>query len=511
MEVTIKSKFMSKEILEKRKQMIENENLHIKDKLSKEAFKTLYKKYGSGFIERDFAGFFLDIDEVRYYNLDTEKSAETIILSYEYISNEEFEIIRNQVVEAYNLKHGEKRTSEEILEMYDNFSGRLSIKLFLEEILGIRGNIIKNFKKGDIKNGKINFDAKPGEYNTFHKKKAEIPMYILNPDYLYELRKKLYLEANLRVGDSISYEQIKTLNKEFCPDLPEMVFAEKAIDVLANSYNRLKATKPKNPINGLVFQNVSIPEEYLKELANKIAILHKLEAGQLLKREDFYDYYNKYGGILSKKSFAILVLEMTDKGYSDLIENEVLKSVTILKSRKETNFDALSRKIVIEKELHYGDMLKYEPFKEIHQLYSPNVPEFLFAERVFGIKSYGLQNMKYNNGRSRINLRLPSAKELKELQKRVIVENNIHINDKLDYKEVERLHRIYGGILPIKMFAIEILGLDRQSFVRIKNHEEKKAFALFNLEISHSEIEKIKEKIIVESDLQKPRNLHLKR
>ena len=47
--------------------------------------------------------------------------------------------------------------------------------------------------------------------------------------------------------------------------------------------------------------------------------------------------------------------------------------------------------------------------------------------------------MKYNNGYSRINLKLPSKEEFKALQKKVILENGIHIYDKLDYKEVERL------------------------------------------------------------------------
>lgn len=513
MEVTIKSKFASEEILEKRRQMINNEKLHIKDEISKKTFKNLYKKYGQGFDEIDFAWGFLDIDQLRYSNIESGKTEKTPILVYEYVSNEEFENIRNEVIQAYNLKHGEKRTSEEILEMYHKFGGRLSIGLFLEEILGIRSSIIKNFKKGDVKNGKINFDSKPGEYNTFYKKKPDIPMYVLNPDYIYELRKKLFSEANLRVGDSISYEQLQALDKEYCPDLPEIVFAQKVIGMQTNSFNALKNHKSKNPINELVFQDVDIPNEYIKEITDKIAILHKLEAGQLLEREKFYDFYDKYGGILSRQKFATLVLEISNKSYSDMI-NESSKSITILSSREKTDFNALSKKIVKAEKLHHGDWIKYEQFKEIHQKYAPNVSEFLFAEKVLEIKSHCLESMKYNGSRSRIYLKLPNSNELKKLQKKVIIENNIHINDELDYKEVERLYGIYGGILPIKMFAIEILGIDKQSFLRIKRDEykedkTKKAFALFNLVIPRSEIEKIKQKVILAANLQDPRELTL--
>ena len=82
MEATIKSKFVSEEILEKRKQMIKKEKLHIQEGLFKEKFENLYNKYGLGFSEKDFAWAFLDIDETNYYNLEKMKNIRTIILSY---------------------------------------------------------------------------------------------------------------------------------------------------------------------------------------------------------------------------------------------------------------------------------------------------------------------------------------------------------------------------------------------------------------------------------------------
>ena len=38
MELSVRSKFMSEEVLEKRRQMIETEKLHINDKITKETF-----------------------------------------------------------------------------------------------------------------------------------------------------------------------------------------------------------------------------------------------------------------------------------------------------------------------------------------------------------------------------------------------------------------------------------------------------------------------------------------
>ena len=80
METAIRSKFASKEILEKRKQMIKKEKLHIKDELSKYEFENLYNMYGSGFSKKNFAWSFLDIDEVKYNNFQKEKITSTTIL-----------------------------------------------------------------------------------------------------------------------------------------------------------------------------------------------------------------------------------------------------------------------------------------------------------------------------------------------------------------------------------------------------------------------------------------------
>jgi len=510
MGLTIRSKFMSEEILKKRRQIIEKEKLHIQDELSKEEFENLYSKYGSGFDEKDFAWAFFDIDEAKFYNLEKRKIKKASILSYEYVSNEEFANIRDQVIKSYDLKHGDRRPYKEILENFDEFGGRLSICLFLEEILGIKGSTIKDFRKGNTANGTINFDSKPGEYNTFYKKSPKMPMYVLNPDYIYELRRRLFLEADSHIGDSVSYSKIQKLNEEYSPEFPENAFAQKVMGIGANSYNHFKQTKIENTTNEIMFQDVDIPIEYVKALTDKIAILYKLEAGQLLEREKFQELYDRFGDILSRKLFAVLVLEMQSKKYIDTIEKKLYESTTILKSRKKTDFSALGEKIVREKGLHHGDKLGYNEFKIIHELYAPNAQEPVFAEKALGIaKKPSFERMKYNGSHARIRLKLPTAEELKELQKKVILETGIKINDKLDYKEVERLHEIYGGILPIKMFATKVLGICSQSFIRIKNHSDKRAMALFNLVIPRSEIEKIREKIRLENNLPELKELTL--
>lgn len=50
---SLKSKYKSNEILQRRTEMINKEKLHIKDGISYERFLNLYNKYGEGFDEKN--------------------------------------------------------------------------------------------------------------------------------------------------------------------------------------------------------------------------------------------------------------------------------------------------------------------------------------------------------------------------------------------------------------------------------------------------------------------------
>ena len=89
MELSLQSKYKSKQILARRNEMIEAEKLHIKDKIGLEQFKKLYIKYGNELEEKEFAYAFLDIDDIKYTILARGKNSETTILSKQYIPKEE--------------------------------------------------------------------------------------------------------------------------------------------------------------------------------------------------------------------------------------------------------------------------------------------------------------------------------------------------------------------------------------------------------------------------------------
>ena len=333
MELSLQSKYKRREILAKRREIIEKEKLHIKDLIDPEEFSRLYSIYGSEFEQKEFAYAFLDIDNARYDTLIRGKKVS--ILSREYIPKEEFKSIREKLIDIYDLKAVSYNSS---IELYENFGQRLSFKLFSEEVLGIDEKTLKsrNLKRSPNREIPVNFDIEPGEYATSHSEAEEMLMYVLNPEYILNLRKRVIYEEGLHIGESIDYEKFSELYAKYGKDMSEDVFSQEVLDINARSLGRMKGPKK---FSTAILQNVEIPERYITTLRDKIAMLNKLEGGQLLEYTKLQEFHRKYARELLERDFAINVLEVESESYRFLPAG-INSSVTILKSR-ETNFEAL--------------------------------------------------------------------------------------------------------------------------------------------------------------------------
>lgn len=276
MELSLQSKYKSKQILAKRNEMIEAEKLHIKDKIDLEQFKKLYIKYGNELEEKEFAYAFLDIDDIKYTSLAKGKNSETIILSKQYIPKEEFERIREELIEKYDLK---KISYNKGLELYEKFGKVLSFKLFSEEILGIDEKKLKNqnMKRYPDKEIDVDFSIRAGEYAI---SKGDMSMYVLNPEYILEIRNKIIYEEGLHIKESIDYNKFRELYDVYGKSMSEVFFATEVLDIPERSLNNIKGPKKFSTI---ILQNIEIPKKTIENLRNKIAILNKLEGRPIFR------------------------------------------------------------------------------------------------------------------------------------------------------------------------------------------------------------------------------------
>ena len=469
MRLFLQSKFRTPEISTKRTEMIKKEKLHIKDGISYERFQELYNKYGEGLEEKDFAYAFLDIDDLKHATLVNGKSSQTTILAREYVSNEEFQEIRAHLIDGYGLNVVSYNKS---LELYEKFGDKLSFKLFSEEILGIPEKTLKskNLKRYPDREIPVHFEIEPGEFAIVNGTQEEIPMYVLNPLYIKDIRNRIVYEVGMQILQSIDYEKFSELYERYGTDMPEVVFAQEVLDIGARSLNRMKSPKKFSTV---ILQNVEVPKEYIMSLREKIALIHKLEGGQFLEYSKIHEFHKKYGPEFTERYFAVEVLDIINENYRPEGEND---KVAILNTRV-TNYENLRNKIIRELNLHYDDMIDYEMFTNWHQKYAPNMPEVVFAGEILDISKSNFREVKNRNGRARIllNAKLPSKTEIAEIRKRIILENKFRIKDEIEYQQVERLHALHGGIMSIEMFAVDVLLMNQQGFKVIqRDYEENK-------------------------------------
>lgn len=512
MEVSVQSKFKSDKILAKRREMLEKEKLHIKEKISYDTFLDLYNKYGEGLDDVEFAYAFLDVDDVAFKNLRSGKNAEMIILSREYISDKELWQIRIKVIENYGLRDKSMINKKQLMEIYDGVAGRISFRMLAEEILGMPVERARKLRKGAVQDTIISFNNTPGEYCISHKKEKDVPDYY-ETGYIKELREKVIREENLHIEETISYDRLIEIHQKYCPEMPETAFAQEILDLRVSAQNNMKG---KRKLDQAILGNIEITDEYIKTLQNKIILLYKLQPGEVEKYKVMQYIYQKEGHLFTERGFITLFLEVADEYYNSM-KNERSEGAVILKNRT-INYENLRRRIIRENNLHYDDMIQYPEFHELHQRYAPKMPEKTFAQCMLDINHTMLQHIKYNEGRARILLeeKLPTKEELKKLQHEVIIRENLHLEDKINHKQLIKLHEQYGGILSVEMFALEVLAMDKQGFDRIKNpldkdgnENTKNALILTKFKISEAAIEELKEKIMREHNLEEPRKVSL--
>ncbi len=419
----LQKKVSYKTTLKQRQRMIQEENLHIAQEISKEQFQKLYKKYGMGLEQTQFARCFLDIDYDSCYNLREGKIKKARILSKEYVPYQEFLKVQQKVQETYAVVSGESVNYDKIMEMYDNTAGKLSLRMFVEEVLNITQHQLDCIKSNRTKNRKIlrplSFDwqeifeiqtkvvQESGRhmderitlaefeelYNQFGKnldkrlfamKVLQIPSYQvnsfflgrckttrifteynMNPDAICKLREEVILNENLHLEDSISIEDFERLYQKYGGILSEEIFAEEILDISINSVKNMK-----NGGEAPILTDVEIPQEYLAAIREKIILEYNFEQNDMITIEQVRNLYERLGNRLSEKQFIQKVLDTKEYVYGYYKENlekgNLESKISILKNHQTTDFEELRKRVIEKEHLHYGDIKSYKEIEKLH-------------------------------------------------------------------------------------------------------------------------------------------------
>lgn len=548
-----------------RQLMITKEELHISDRVDYQTFLQLYRKYGNGIEEKDFAKYVLDIPYQKHYYLHSGKIKNTPILLREYVSPKEIDKMREQT-RNYILELGITTIGYDLIEaLYKKYGGRLELRMFSEEILGINAHNVETLKSsgyGEVTlyaNSFMNrveirkrqneiilrekmhiddtitleqFEKLYKQYGEgisekdFANKVLQIPqsryirlksgknayttvlsLYLYNIESVGKLRERVIKAENLHIDDLIDYARFQELHRKYGGPLSEELFAEEVLDITAVGVKNMKVAGGKSAVLG----NIEIPEEFTLMLRDKIASENGLRQNQLISLEEIDVLYKKYGGVLSKKQFATIILDTTSNAYNLLICGGS-KTTEILKEYNENRFSSLRQRIIFENNLQNELTMDYITFKRIHEQYAANENETVFADKVFDIPARTFYNLKYGNTK-RVPIltkeSVPTKEELEALKYSIALEYKLHIGDKISYSTFSQIYKRYNRRLSEQEFAQNIFDISRASLYKIRNNPDYETTIMENTQMPEEEVKKLRRTVILENDIYPERPISL--
>jgi len=556
MELSLQSQKDYKSMRRIRQMMITKEKLHINDKIKYDRFLELYKRYGKGIEEKDFAKYVLDIPSLKHYYLQIGKTKETPILIREYVSPKDIDRMRKQVEDFVKNSEKKKFGYEDVEQIYFTYGGKLDMAVFAEEVLGISSHTVECMKSVRTKTTKFfvnqfidrieirkrqnaiilgsklhiddtitkeQFENLYTQYgkglseSEFAIKILQIPQarfnrlkngrnldtrvlsrYAYNMDSVFKLRENVITREKLHISQEINYSRFKELYIKYAGPLSEELFAEEILDLTVDSLKNMR-----NGGNGIILTNIAISEEFVFRLRDIIASENDFRQNQEISLEKIEELYKKYGGILSPKLFAIKILDISIDSYNSL-KCGGIKKTAILRNYEPNRFWALRRKIILHENLHYEEEMDYTRLSKLHRTYAPQENEAIFAERIFDIPTKSFYNLSFGSTKKVKILKdepLPSDEELQKLKFQIALEYGLHIKDTMSYTKFKTIYNRYGGIFLEEDFARIMFDISKNCYKKMRDDFKYTPRILSKTMMSESEIKKLRREVILDNDI----------
>lgn len=177
-----------------------------------------------------------------------------------------------------------------------------------------------------------------------------------------------------------------------------------------------------------------------------------------------------------------------------------------LSLQKRVNYESVleQRKCMIETEkLHILDGITYEAFLALHKKYAPTISELEFAKYFLDIDWRSYYNLQ-SGLRKTTNIlerEYYIDSDFDDIQARIINEEGLKTNDKIDYNRLLELHKRYGGKFPLKQFAYEVLNVNAHTVEDMNYKKDRQTSILKPHAQTREQIAEIKKAVIKKSGL----------
>lgn len=233
-------------------------------------------------------------------------------------------------------------------------------------------------------------------------------------------------------------------------------------------------------------------EQYSIEIKNKL----KQDGynGKKINYAEFQHLHQLYGNQLPEKDFALYILEIKIDQYYD-IKNKHYKT-TILKEQLskfiEHETDNIKNQLLTKG--YVGKLINYTELQELHQTYGALMPEDIFAKHILELSPTSYLAIKGKNRKRHIlsNLQDKTSENIEEIKEMLRLEG--YAGKLINYQELQKLHKTFGIQLSEIRFAMKVLEIGENSYLKSKNHGAK-IIILKSLmgKTSQEELTKIKE------------------
>lgn len=318
-------------------------------------------------------------------------------------------------------------------------------------------------------------------------------------------RKEMITAENLHIQDAINREAFFYLYEKYGKDMSEKDFARYFLDIDYTSYYRLQS---KMRDTAIVLTREFYLDEELDEMRKRLLEETGIQPKSQINNEKLLELYRKYGGKFSLKMFAEEALALNAHRVDDL--NFKPNSTAIVLNREFPNRTVIRkvRENIVKSEtkLHMSSKITLSEFENLYKKYVI-LQGFELDKKNFALKVLGITNdtyLRFENGK-RESVTVFSSYPInpdyiENLREKVIITENLHINESISMQRFDELYENYGGILTQELFAEEILdtSIDNVKNARRRNND---ITILTKIEIPEEYIVELRDKVVSENNL----------
>ena len=424
----------------------------------------LYQTYGKGFSEETFAKEVLCVSAEQYKKAKAIDGNIKILKTKNTISDEEINNLRIKLIESGHTMN--KINYEQFSELYIKYGTGLTERTFAIKVL----------------------DLNYGNYRRLKEIKDAIVIILKNVGNVQEI-KNMMLEDGYENYILKNYSDFLDLYYKYGLTFTEVFFSENVLNVIYDNYIRLKKGNFEVKIFSTVITQNDIDK--IKNILEQNGYKHKS-----IDYTEFLTLYQEYGNNMSKKEFAMKVLNLSIDMYKNIkVKNG--KSVILKENVYNENIESIKQELIKQKLINKS--IDYSEFLTLYQEYGSNMSEKEFATDVLDLSVDSYRALRRCNNKDKFKiLKKEIPKELERIKKILISKG--YSNKKIYYDELHELYSVYGSFISERQFAMQALELSSSSYQDIKYKSKKNiklgAIMLPYKKLTAEELEKIRQELI---------------